>query len=81
MNQESRYLLVQGVPAVGASQELIKLFAVHGTISEYRILDDYPADHFTEVYLIKFERIQAARYSNTVMCLSIGTPKKYKLSI
>ena len=61
MNQESKYLLVQGVPAVGATQELVKLFAIHGTITEYRILDDYPAEHFTEVYLVRFEKIQAAR--------------------
>ena len=73
MNQESKYLLVQGVPAVGASQELLKLMAVHGVIMEYRILDDYPAEHFTEVYLIKFERIQAARYY-TVVSLTLNAP-------
>ncbi|XP_033762700.1 uncharacterized protein LOC117344155 isoform X2 [Pecten maximus] len=62
VNLESSYLLVQGVPAVGATQELIKLFALYGAISEYRFLDEYPtADKFTDVYLIKFERIQAAR--------------------
>ena len=70
MNQESKYLLVQGVPAVGTSQELVKLFAIHGAISEYRILDDYPAEHFTEIYLIKFEKIQAARYSSSIMTLA-----------
>jgi hypothetical protein len=54
--------MVQGVPAVGASQELIKLFALYGAIEEYRILDEYPgADEFTEVYWIKFKKIQAAR--------------------
>ncbi|XP_060064632.1 RNA-binding protein 48-like [Ylistrum balloti] len=62
INLESSYLLVQGVPALGATQELIKLFALYGAIAEYRILDDYPtADKFTDVFLIKFERIQAAR--------------------
>ena len=61
MNQESCYLLVQGVPAVGGCQELVKLFAVYGAIEEYRILDDYPAEEFTEVYLFKFKKIQSAR--------------------
>ncbi|KAK3108151.1 hypothetical protein FSP39_002070 [Pinctada imbricata] len=64
INQESRYLLVQGVPALGAGQDLVKLFAVHGTVEEYRVLDEYPsADQFTDVYLIKFAKIQSARFA------------------
>ncbi|XP_046551148.1 LOW QUALITY PROTEIN: uncharacterized protein LOC124260868 [Haliotis rubra] len=62
VNQESKYLLVQGVPAVGGVEELVKLFAVYGAIEEYRILDDYPAEEFTEVYLFKFKKIQFARW-------------------
>lgn len=62
VNQESVYLIVQGVPALGTSQDLIKLFAVYGAIEEYRILDEYPtSDKYTDVYLIKFQKIQAAR--------------------
>ncbi|XP_023931818.1 RNA-binding protein 48-like, partial [Lingula anatina] len=62
--QESQYLLVQGVPAVGASKELIKLFALYGEILEYRILDQYPTDdNYTEVYWIKYKKIQSARFA------------------
>ncbi|OWF35364.1 uncharacterized protein LOC110443038 [Mizuhopecten yessoensis] len=62
INLESSYLLVQGVSAVGATQELVKLFALYGAVAEYRTLDEYPtADQFTDVFLIKFEKIQAAR--------------------
>jgi len=46
---------------VGATEELIKLFALYGTIEEYRFLDEYPSEEFTEVYWIKYQRIQAAR--------------------
>ena len=28
----------------------------------YRFLDEYPAEPFTEVYWIKFQRINSARY-------------------
>ena len=28
----------------------------------YHILDDYPAEPFTEVHWIKFQRINSARY-------------------
>lgn len=62
VNQESAYLVVQGVPALGTSQELIQLFAVYGAVQEYRILDEFPtADKYNDVYLIKFQKIQAAR--------------------
>ncbi|XP_064614295.1 RNA-binding protein 48-like [Liolophura sinensis] len=64
VNNESKYLLIQGVPAVGAGQELIKLCAMYGAVEEYRVLDDYPTpDKFTEVYWVKFTRIQSARFA------------------
>ncbi|KAJ6666698.1 hypothetical protein lerEdw1_020422 [Lerista edwardsae] len=61
VNLESRYLLIQGVPALGVMKELIEQFALYGTIEEYNPLDDYPAEEFTEVYLIKFQKLQSAR--------------------
>ncbi|KAJ7375497.1 RNA-binding protein 48 [Desmophyllum pertusum] len=61
INLESKFVLVQGVPAVGTTKELLELFALYGTIEEYRILDDYPTEPFTEVYWIKFQRINSAR--------------------
>ncbi|XP_069815529.1 RNA-binding protein 48 [Dendropsophus ebraccatus] len=61
INQESRYLLVQGVPAIGVMKELVEQFALYGAIEEYNPLDEYPAEQFTEVYLIKFQRLQSAR--------------------
>ncbi|XP_069504545.1 RNA-binding protein 48 isoform X2 [Ambystoma mexicanum] len=61
INLESRYLLVQGVPAIGVMKELVEHFALFGTIEEYHALDEYPAEEFTEVYLIKFQRLHSAR--------------------
>ena len=61
VSQESRYLLVQGVPALGVYQDLIKEFALYGAVEEYRLLDEYPAEEFTEVLWIKFVKIQSAR--------------------
>ncbi|XP_048366325.1 RNA-binding protein 48 [Sphaerodactylus townsendi] len=60
INLESRYLLIQGVPALGVMKELVQLFALYGTIEEYNPIDDYPAEEFTEVYVIKFQKIQSA---------------------
>ena len=59
--------MVQGVPALGTSQELIQQFAVYGAIQEYRILDEYPtADRYHDVYLINFQKIQSAWF---LLCL------------
>ena len=66
VHQESRYLLVQNVSAVGAKDQLAKVFSAYGAISELYPLDDYPAEKFTEVYLIKYQRIQSARYDSSV---------------
>lgn len=62
INLESRYLMVQGVPAIGVMSELVQRCALYGVIEEYRPLDEYPAEAFTEVYLIKFQKLPAARF-------------------
>ncbi|XP_061919191.1 RNA-binding protein 48 [Entelurus aequoreus] len=61
INLESCYVMVQGVPPIGVMTELIQLCALYGTVQEYRPLDEYPAEEFTEVYLVKFQRITSAR--------------------
>ncbi|KAK7110463.1 proline-rich protein 12-like [Littorina saxatilis] len=63
VNQESKYLLVQNVPAVGAKDQLAKLLSSYGTIAELHPLDEFPAEDFTEVYRVKFQRIQSARFA------------------
>ncbi|XP_040909306.1 RNA-binding protein 48 [Toxotes jaculatrix] len=61
INLESRYLMVQGVPAIGVMTELIQLCALYGAVEEYKPLDEYPAEDFTEVYLVKFQKLTSAR--------------------
>ncbi|XP_062266583.1 RNA-binding protein 48 [Platichthys flesus] len=61
INLESRYLMVQGVPAIGVMPELIQRCALYGAVEEYRPLDEYPAEEFTEVYLVKFQKLTSAR--------------------
>ncbi|XP_013998246.1 RNA-binding protein 48 isoform X2 [Salmo salar] len=61
INLESRYLMLQGVPAIGVMTELIELSALYGAVDEYRVLDEYPAEQFTEVYLVKFQKLTSAR--------------------
>ncbi|CAG6016160.1 unnamed protein product [Menidia menidia] len=61
INLESRYLMVQGVPAIGVMEELVQRCALYGAVEEYRPLDEYPAEEFTEVYLVKFQKLTSAR--------------------
>ncbi|KAL4221952.1 RNA-binding protein 48 [Mactra antiquata] len=63
IHNESKYLLVQGIPTVSVSNEVIKLFEVHGDIDEHRILEDYPCEQFTETHLFKYKKIQSARFA------------------
>ncbi|NXJ16307.1 RBM48 protein, partial [Odontophorus gujanensis] len=67
INLESRYLLIQGVPALGVMRELVEQFALYGAVEEYHALDEYPAEQFTEVYLIKFQNLQCARVAKKKM--------------
>ncbi|KFV74458.1 RNA-binding protein 48, partial [Dryobates pubescens] len=67
INLESRYLLIQGVPALGVMKELVEQFALYGAIEEYHALDEYPAEQFTEVYLLKFQKLQCARVAKKKM--------------
>ncbi|CAG8478372.1 4694_t:CDS:2 [Acaulospora morrowiae] len=61
VNHESRYLVVENVPALNLKKELLELFALYGTVEEYRYLDDYLCEEFTDVYWIKFQSIAEAR--------------------
>ena len=51
----------------------------------YRILDDYPTEPFTEVYWIKFQRINSARYQKICTtfknCLMVHSSEKQPNSV
>ncbi|XP_030829991.1 uncharacterized protein LOC583571 [Strongylocentrotus purpuratus] len=68
INQESRYLLVHGVPDINITDELLKLLSLYGVIEEYRTLDDdQTAEEFTKTHWIKYANIQAARVAKRKM--------------
>lgn len=60
--QESKYLLVVNIPSIGVHNELVKLFSTYGNIDEHKILDEYPCEKFCETILIKFAKIENARF-------------------
>lgn len=61
INQESCYLLITNVNAVGAAEDLKDACLEYGDIADYHAVDGYETEPFTEAYLVKFVRIQSAR--------------------
>jgi len=61
INQESRFLIVKNVPALGTVDDLLKLFALYGEIEEYRHLDEEETPEFTDAYWVKFKDIASSR--------------------
>ncbi|GIY81747.1 RNA-binding protein 48 [Caerostris darwini] len=61
INQESIYLLINNVPAIGTAEELRARCDQYGMVEDFRPLDDYPCEEFTEVYLVKYSSLSAAR--------------------
>lgn len=62
VSQESVYVILTGVPSVGASSELRIKCEQFGDVVELYLLDDYPCEKFTDAFLVKYKLIQSARY-------------------
>ncbi|KAF5741077.1 RNA-binding protein 48 [Tripterygium wilfordii] len=60
---ESRYLIVRNVPALGCGDDLLKLFASYGDIEECKPMDAEDCEAFTDVYWIKFRLVSNARFA------------------
>ncbi|KAK3867732.1 hypothetical protein Pcinc_026826 [Petrolisthes cinctipes] len=63
VNQESKYLIVNGVPAINITRELEVLCRKYGPIDLLKLLPDYPHEEFSEVYLVKYRGIKSARFA------------------
>ncbi|KAL9246488.1 hypothetical protein vseg_020017 [Gypsophila vaccaria] len=60
---ESKYLIVRNVPALGCGEELQKLFASYGDVEECKPMDAEECAEFTDVYWIKFRYFSNARFA------------------
>uniref|UniRef100_K3X651 RNA-binding protein 48 n=1 Tax=Globisporangium ultimum (strain ATCC 200006 / CBS 805.95 / DAOM BR144) TaxID=431595 RepID=K3X651_GLOUD len=78
VNNESRYVVVRNIPALGVIDDLLTRFSLYGKICEYRILDhpdDRPLDdgasaeqeeeddRFTDMVWIQYETVNNARHA------------------
>lgn len=60
---ESKYLVVKNVPALGCGDELLKLFSTYGQIEECKPMDAEDCEPFTDVYWIKFHQVDNSRFA------------------
>ncbi|KAI7880211.1 hypothetical protein K492DRAFT_187995 [Lichtheimia hyalospora FSU 10163] len=66
--QESRYLIVENVPALGLVDNLLKLCSSFGPVSSHRLLDDHAsATNYCDVVWIQFATTAAARIAKRTL--------------
>ncbi|XP_071539934.1 uncharacterized protein [Panulirus ornatus] len=65
VNDESKYIIINGVPAIKIVSELQRLCLKYGDIECLQLLPEYPHEEYTEVYLLKYHKIRSARFAKT----------------
>ncbi|XP_038971474.1 RNA-binding protein 48-like isoform X2 [Phoenix dactylifera] len=77
---ESRYLIVRNVPALGCGDELLKLFGSYGEIEECKPMDAEDCEPFTDVYWIKFSQVGNARFAKRKLDESVFLGNRLQVS-
>ncbi|XP_076625005.1 RNA-binding protein 48 isoform X1 [Colletes latitarsis] len=61
INDESKHLMICGVPKLQLHEEVKKLIDPYGEVKKVHVAPDYPTEEFTEAYYVQYARIQSAR--------------------
>ncbi|XP_010682529.2 uncharacterized protein LOC104897366 isoform X1 [Beta vulgaris subsp. vulgaris] len=77
---ESKYLIVRNVPALGCGDELRQLFATYGEVEECKPMDAEECEAFTDVYWIKFQLISNARFAKRKLDESVFLGNRLQVS-
>ncbi|PKA55959.1 hypothetical protein AXF42_Ash014631 [Apostasia shenzhenica] len=77
---ESKYLIVRNVPALGCGEELAKLFGSYGDIEECKPMDAEGCEPFTDVYWIKFSQVSHARFAKRKLDESVFFGNRLQIS-
>ena len=55
------YIIITNVPAIGGSEELRALCDQYGVVDDFKALNEYPCEEFTEAFLVKYNSFPSAR--------------------
>ncbi|CAH2060428.1 unnamed protein product [Thlaspi arvense] len=77
---ESRYLVVRNVPALGCGDDLMRLLATYGEVEECKPMDAEDCEEFTDVYWIKFRLITNARFAKRKLDESVFLGNRLQIS-
>uniref|UniRef100_A0A1J3EB32 RNA-binding protein 48 n=1 Tax=Noccaea caerulescens TaxID=107243 RepID=A0A1J3EB32_NOCCA len=77
---ESRYLIVRNVPALGCGDDLMRLFTTYGEVEECKPMDAEDCEEFTDVYWIKFHLITNARFAKRKLDESVFLGNRLQIS-
>lgn len=77
---ESKYLIVRNVPALGCGDQLSELFSTYGEIEECKPMDGEDCEPFTDVFWIKFYRVDNARFSKRKLNESVFLGNRLQVS-
>ncbi|KAJ0238936.1 Uncharacterized protein HA466_0234690 [Hirschfeldia incana] len=77
---ESRYLVVRNVPALGCGDDVMRLFATYGEVEECKPMDAEDCDEFTDVYWIKFRLISNSRFAKRKLDESVFLGNRLQIS-
>ncbi|KAL0863410.1 hypothetical protein Bca101_042528 [Brassica carinata] len=78
---ESRYLVVRNVPALGCGDDLARFFSTYGEVEECKPMDAEDCAEFTDVYWIKFRLIANARFFGRFKFLRLFAKRKLDESV
>ena len=59
--------MIRNIPVTDVIPDLIKQFALYGTIEEYDIVTDLPSAPFTQTVRVQFQLVSAARQAKNKM--------------
>ncbi|KAL0897486.1 hypothetical protein Bca101_081447 [Brassica carinata] len=79
---DSRYMVVRNVPALGCSYDLMSLFTTYGygEVEECKPLDAEDCEEFTDVFWLKFRLISNARFAKRKLDESVFLGNRLQIS-
>ncbi|KAI4978611.1 hypothetical protein ZWY2020_015364 [Hordeum vulgare] len=77
---ESKYLVVRNVPALGCGDELGSTFSAYGPLEECKPMDAEDCEEYTDVYFIKFAQVSNARFAKRKLDESVFLGNRLQVS-